>query len=46
MHPMSKVKFKHWAWACLGAATLALVFRAYGRPDFLVDLSNALWACF
>lgn len=31
-----------------GAAALALagVFLLYTRPDFLVQLSNQLWACF
>jgi len=27
-------------------AALALVFGLYTRPDFLVQLSNQLWACF
>jgi hypothetical protein len=32
----------------LGAALLALlgVFALYTRPDFLVTLSNQIWACF
>jgi hypothetical protein len=31
-----------------GAALLALlgVFALYTRPDFLVTLSNQIWACF
>lgn len=34
--------------AAYGAALLALgaVFSLYLRPDFMVDLSNMLWACF
>jgi hypothetical protein len=28
------------------AAVLALVFLAYRNPHFMVQLSNALWACF
>lgn len=27
-------------------ALLAAVFLLYTRPDFLVQLSNQLWACF
>ena len=30
----------------LAAAVLAGVFALYLRPDFLVDLSNQVWACF
>ena len=33
------------AWAVL-AATLALVFAAYQRPDVAVTLANQLWNCF
>jgi hypothetical protein len=30
----------------LALATLAGVFVLYTRPDFLVQLSNQIWACF
>jgi hypothetical protein len=30
----------------LVVAALALTFGLYTRPDFLVQLSNQLWACF
>jgi hypothetical protein len=30
----------------LALALLAAVFLLYTRPDFLVQLSNQLWACF
>ena len=30
----------------LASALLAGVFAQYLRPDFLVDLSNQVWACF
>lgn len=30
----------------LALAALAGVFALYLRPDFLVDLSNQVWACF
>jgi len=35
-------------WSLLGAALalLAAVFTLYGRPDFLMTLSNQLWGCF
>ncbi len=35
-------------WAGYAAALLALaaVFSLYLQPDFLVGLSNQLWACF
>ena len=35
-------------WALRAAAVLATlaVFALYTRPDFLVDLSNQVWACF
>jgi hypothetical protein len=28
------------------AATLALVFAAYLRPGFVLDVANRLWLCF
>ena len=31
--------------AAVGAALLG-VFYLYSRPDFLVQLSNQIWACF
>jgi len=35
-------------WFLLGAALvlLAAVFALYGRPDFLLTLSNQIWGCF
>jgi hypothetical protein len=32
--------------ALAALAALAGVFALYTRPDFLVQLSNQLWACF
>lgn len=40
---------KAWQkWLAYGSAVLALlaVFALYTRPDFLVTLSNQVWACF
>jgi len=28
------------------AATLALVFAMYTRPDFMMTLTNQIWGCF
>jgi hypothetical protein len=36
-------KFLAWAGAVI---VLLAVFALYTRPDFLVTLSNQLWACF
>ena len=33
-------------WYLLALAALAGVFVLYTRPDFLVQLSNQIWACF
>jgi hypothetical protein len=30
----------------LGAIVLALVFSAYLRPGFMLDVANRLWLCF
>ena len=32
--------------ALLVAAVLALVFAAYLRPGFVLDVANRLWLCF
>ncbi|WP_275405257.1 hypothetical protein [Rhodoferax lacus] len=34
------------ALALLAIAALVAVFMLYTRPDFLVQLSNQIWACF
>ena len=34
------------AWTTLALLVLLLVFFLYTRPDFMVQLSNQLWACF
>jgi len=34
------------AWILLALAALAGVFALYTRPDFLLQLSNQIWACF
>lgn len=41
MTPTKKI-----ALYALGLAALGGVFSLYLRPDFLVDLSNQVWACF
>lgn len=38
----------HWIWALLlllGAALVALIFSAYLRPAFMLDLANRLLLC-
>ena len=35
-----------YALAVLALAALAGVFVLYTRPDFLLQLSNQIWACF
>lgn len=45
---------RHMAWRrwtsgallTLGAIVLALVFAAYLRPGFVLDVANRLWLCF
>ena len=34
-----------WLWRLAGAALLAVVFLAYLRPDFMLDLANRFWMC-
>jgi len=34
------------AWTGVALLALLLVFLLYTRPDFMVQLSNQLWACF
>ncbi|MGK5017187.1 hypothetical protein [Janthinobacterium sp. 75] len=34
-----------WLWCLAGAALLAIVFMAYLRPDFMLDLANRFWMC-
>lgn len=36
----------HAALVLLALAGLAAVFALYARPDFVVQLSNQIWACF
>jgi len=36
----------HVTLILLALAALAGVFALYTRPDFLVQLSNQVWACF
>jgi hypothetical protein len=33
-------------WLILAIAALTGVFALYTRPDFLLQLSNQIWACF
>jgi hypothetical protein len=35
-----------WIPACAGMTLLAVVFLAYTRPDFVVNMSNQIWFCF
>lgn len=45
---MPKVS-KAWArglWLLAVTASLGAVFGLYLQPDFLIQLSNQLWACF
>jgi hypothetical protein len=37
---------RHIALVLLALAALAGVFALYTRPDFLLQLSNQIWACF
>ena len=37
---------RHVLWLMLAIAALAGVFALYTRPDFLLQLSNQIWACF
>jgi hypothetical protein len=37
---------RHFTWLLLALAVLAGVFTLYTRPDFLLQLTNQIWACF
>ena len=37
---------RHIIASVLAVAALAGVFMLYTRPDFLLQLSNQIWACF
>jgi hypothetical protein len=37
---------RHITLVLLALAALAGVFLLYTRPDFLLQLSNQIWACF
>jgi hypothetical protein len=37
---------KTWLLRAAIAAVLALVFAAYLRPDFVMDLANRIYLCF
>ncbi|MBP1208244.1 hypothetical protein JOD97_006335 [Duganella sp. 1411] len=37
---------KTWALRAAAVAVLALVFTAYLRPEFVVDLANRFYMCF
>lgn len=37
---------KAWLLRAAIAAVLALVFAAYLRPDFMMDLANRIYLCF
>ena len=41
-----KAQLKRWAMYAGAAAVLALVFMAYLRPGFLLDLANRFYMCF
>lgn len=41
-----KVTRKHLLGVALGVAASLLVFGLYVQPDFMVMLSEQLWACF
>lgn len=38
-------RWRTWLWRFAVAALLALVFMAYLRPDFMLDLANRFWMC-
>lgn len=37
--------WRTWLWRLAGAALLVIVFLAYLRPDFMLDLANRFWMC-
>lgn len=37
---------QQWVYAVLALAALAGAFVLYTRPDFVLQLSNQIWACF
>ena len=37
--------WRMWLWRLAGTALLAIVFLAYLRPDFMLDLANRFWMC-
>ena len=41
-----KQGLRHLLFGLAGAAVLALIFMAYLRPDFALDLANRIYLCF
>ncbi len=39
------LRLKRLLWYCAAATTLALVFAAYLRPQFMVDLASRIMLC-
>ncbi|MGK5032916.1 hypothetical protein [Janthinobacterium sp. DSP2-3-3] len=37
--------WRTWLWRLACAALLSIVFMAYLRPDFMLDLANRFWMC-
>ncbi len=49
MNPGRRTQWPRWssgALVVLGAIVLALVFAAYLRPGFVLDVANRIWLCF
>jgi hypothetical protein len=46
MENSMKPAVKTWVLRLSAAAVLALVFTAYLRPSFLLDLANRFYMCF
>jgi hypothetical protein len=49
MNAGRRMAWRRWssgAFLILGVIVLALVFAAYLRPGFVLDVANRLWLCF
>ena len=46
LHTDTMNNSKHWLWYLVAGLALAAAASLYMQPDFLVQITNQIWACF